>query len=160
MAKVVKSQQQVVVEPWWAKIKIVYSGLGIGVVWWVLTALLNHYVIEPLACRDLSSATVCVNSFSVAGSIATVLAAIAGAYVLVRLLQPRPIIIAVAAAVLLWNLGAYLNGLSWWEALGWAVVLYGLAYVLFSLVVRVKNTLAAIILTAAILIAILLVLLV
>lgn len=154
MAKVVNSQQQVVVEPWWVRIKIVYVGLGLGVFWWILTVILQHYIIEPLGCRDLSSAAVCVDSFGVAGSIAAVLIALLGAYVLVRLLQPRPIIIAAASVVLLWDVGSFLQGLALWETLLWGAALYAVTYSLFSLAVRIRNTVAAVTVTAAVVIII------
>ena len=49
-----------------------------GLLWWVLTAILRQYVVEPIACRDLSTAAACVNSIQVSGSIAAVLVAVAG----------------------------------------------------------------------------------
>ena len=137
MAKVVQSQQQVIVEPWWAKGRIIYIGLAMGLLWWVLTAILRQYVIEPIACRDLSSATACVDAFGVAGSIAAVLVAIAGTLLLIRYLQPRPIIIAVATAVLLWDLGMIIDGLAWWAVLLWGLFFYAASYGLFSMVARI-----------------------
>jgi hypothetical protein len=90
-----------------------------------------------LACRNLSSATTCVNGLGVAGDIATVLVAILGVFVLIRTLQPRPIIIAVAAAIVLWSLGYYVTGLAWYEALLWAILLYAATYALFGLIARI-----------------------
>ena len=84
MAKVIQSQQQIIVEPWWVKGRIVYIGLAMGLLWWILTAIIRQYVVEPIACRDLSTATACVNSIGVSGSIAAVLVAVAGTFLLVR----------------------------------------------------------------------------
>ena len=84
MAKVVQSQQQVIVEPWWVKGQIIYIGLGMGLLWWLLTAILRQYVIEPLACRDLSSAASCVNAIGISGNIAAVLVAVLGTWLLIR----------------------------------------------------------------------------
>jgi len=137
MARVITDERTVVVKPWWARVRIVFIGAILGIIWWVLTALLRIYVIEPIACRDLANAATCVDGFGMAGSIATVIVAIIGAFALVRTLQPRPIIIAVAAAAVLWVLGQYVSGLAWYEALLWAVVLYAVAYVLFGLVARI-----------------------
>lgn len=138
MAKVVQNTPNVIVEPWWVKGYAGYIGVGMGALWWVLTSLLNRYIVEPSACRDLESATACVNSFSVSGSIAAILVAIVGTILLVRYVQPRPIVISVASLVLLWDLAALANGVVWWAALLWALVLYGLSYGLFSLVAQIR----------------------
>lgn len=138
MAKVIQNEHNVVVEPWWAKGRIVYIGAAIGLLWWVLAAILRQYVVEPLACRDLTAADACVNSMGVSGSIATVLVAVAGTLLLIRYLQPRPIIISVATAILLWDLGLLVNGLAWWAIVLWAVFFYAASYGLFSMVARIR----------------------
>lgn len=138
MAKVIQSQQQVVVEPWWVKGQIVYIGLGMGLLWWVLTAILRQYIIEPLACRDLATASACVNSIGISGNIAAVLVAVLGTWLLIRYLQPRPIIIALGTLLLLWDLASLLNGLPWWATLLWALFFYTASYGLFSLVARIQ----------------------
>lgn len=137
MAKVVKSEQQVIAEPWWVKGRIIYIGLAIGLVWWVLTAILRQYVVEPIACRDLASADTCVNAFGVSGDIATILVAILGTWLLIRYLQPRPIVVAIATVALLWGLGGLLAGLAWWAVLLWALFFYVASYALFSMVARI-----------------------
>jgi hypothetical protein len=154
MAKVVQSQQQVIVEPWWVKGKIVYIGLGMGLLWWVLTAILRQYVVEPLACRDLSSAAACVNSIGVSGSIAAVLVAVVGTWMLINYLQPRPIIVAVATLVLLWDLATMMNGLAWWMTLLFGVLFYAASYSLFSMVSRVQWLALALTLAAVIVVGI------
>lgn len=154
MARTIQTEQQVLVEPWWAKIRIVYIGLGLGLTWWVLASILRHYVVEPLACRDLATASACVNSFGVAGSIATVIVAILGAFILVKALQPRPIVIALATAILLWDLGLILSGLVWWETLLWGLFFYTASYVLFSMVARIRSLVISLILAALIVVAI------
>lgn len=145
MAKVILDQQVVVVKPWWARVRIVFTGAGLGLLWWVLTALLRHYIVEPLACRDLSTAATCVNSIGLAGSIATVIIGVLGAFLLVRTQQARPVIISVATAILLWNLGTSIGGLTWYEGLIWGIVLYALTYVLFGLIARIVWLPAAVI---------------
>lgn len=137
MARVIADDRTVVVKPWWARVRIVFIGAVLGLIWWILTTLIRMYIIEPLVCRDLANAAVCVDSFGVAGNVATVIVAILGVFALVRNLQPRPIIIAVAAAAVLWGLGQYLTGLAWYEAIVWSVVLYAATYVLFGMVARI-----------------------
>lgn len=138
MAKVIQSQQQVIVEPWWVKGRIIYIGLGMGLLWWVLTALLRQFIVEPLACSTLTSAAACTNSIGVSGSIAAVLVAVAGTWTLIKYLQPRPIIISVATLILLWDLGAMISGLAWWSTLLWALFFYTASYGLFSMVARIQ----------------------
>lgn len=151
MAKVIRDEQTAVVKPWWARVRIIFTGASLGLVWWVLTVLIKNYIVEPIACHDLSSAVTCVNSSGVAGSIGTVLVALIGAFVLVRAFQPRPIIIAVSVAVVLWSLGYYIAGLQWYEGLLWGAVLYAITYLLFGLVARIVSLPLAI--TTAIVIA-------
>lgn len=154
MAKVIQSQQQIIVEPWWVKGRIIYIGLATGLLWWILTAIIRQYVVEPIACRDLSTATACVNSIGVSGSIAAVLVAVAGTFLLVRYLQPRPIIIAVATMILLWDLGSMVNGLAWWVTLLWALFFYTASYGLFSMIARIQWLAAALTLAALIVVGI------
>lgn len=138
MAKVIQDERNVVVEPWWAKGKIVLIGLAMGLVWWVLTAVLKQYVIEPTACRNLSSATACVDSFGVSGNIAMVIVAVIATFVLVRFVLHRPIIISVGSAILLWGIGSMLSGLLGYVTLLWALFLFTVSYSLFSLVARIQ----------------------
>lgn len=144
MVKVVQSEQSVAVESLWAKLRIVYIGLFIGVIWWLVTFVLNNYVVEPSACRDLSSATICMNSYGVSGSIASILVAILGIFSLIMARQPRPIIIATSSLVVLWNLGMILDGLVWWYVLLAASFLYIATYALFALISRVKSSVLSI----------------
>lgn len=116
--------------------------------------LLNRFVVEPLACRDLATASACVDSFGLAGSIAAVLAALLGVVLLVRAFQPRPIIIASATAVLLWDLGTLMSGLSWWATLLWGIFLYVACYVLFSLTSRLRAIIPALAVTLIVIVAI------
>lgn len=154
MAQVITDQRTVVVKPWWARVRIFFIGAGLGLIWWVITALLRNYIIEPLACRDLSTATACVDSIGVAGNIAAVIIAIISVFILIRTFQPRPIIIAVASAAVLWGLGTYINGLAWYEALLWGVLLYALAYTLFSFVSRMAWLLGSIVVAVVIVLVI------
>jgi hypothetical protein len=137
MAQVIANDQSIVVKPWWARVRIIFVGAAIGLLWWILAVILKTYIVEPLACRDLSNAATCMDGYPIAGSIATVLVAVAGTFALVKTLQPRPIIIAVASAALLWTLGQYVSGLAWYEGLLWAIALYAVIYVLFGMIARI-----------------------
>lgn len=154
MAKVITNEQRIVIEPWWGKVQTLFTGAGLGLVWWILASLLKRYVVEPLACQNLNNASTCLDSFGVAGNIALVMVALLGAYVLIRSLQPRPIIIAIASAVMLWGLAGLMNGLVWYESLLWAVGLFAVTYMLFSMVVRIHSLVFSLITAAIVLVVV------
>ena len=139
MAKVIQNEQNIVVEPWWVKGNIVYVGLGAGLLWWVFTTILRLYIVEPIACRGLSTAATCVNAVGVSGSIAAALIAAVGIFLLVHFSQPRPIIISAATAAVLWNLGSMMDGIAWYFVVLWALLFYAVSYSLFSLVARIPR---------------------
>ena len=58
-------------------------------------------------------------------------------------MQPRPVVIAIGAAALLWDLSTLINGLVWYEALGWSLLLYALAYGLLWFIARIPSTVAS-----------------
>jgi len=133
---------------------IIGVGAGVGLAYWVTTILLGRYVVEPLACRDVATAAACVGSLGLAGKIASVILATIALLFMIRLSLFRPIIIAVAAAVLLWDLSVWTTGLFWAEALAWSVVLYALSYALFGWVARQFSLIIAIIIAAVLAIGI------
>lgn len=144
MAKVVLDEQKVIVQPWWAKEKSIYAGLGLGVIWCVFSWLITQYIVNPLACRNLSSAETCANSVAVGGNIALILVAVLGVLVLVRLFQARPIIVVTATTIVLWGLAGLTEGLAWYWGLLAAALLFGISYALFALIVRIRSLGAAV----------------
>ncbi len=143
MAKVVQEDRIVIVKPWWERLSILYISLVAGLSWWVITVLVNRYVVEPIACQDSSAATFCTDSFGISGSVVAVLVAVVALFTLIRLMQPRPVVIAIGAAALLWDLSTLINGLVWYEALGWSLLLYALAYGLLWFIARIPSTVAS-----------------
>ena len=135
----VYAEQEHTVPTWvpWARVLLI--GAGLGLVFWLLTLLLNRYVIEPLVCRDVTQAALCVNSASISGNIATIFTALVGVFVLLRVGIPRPIIIGVASGALLWSLAGLSLGLFWVESLVWSIVLYAATYLLFTWIARYTN---------------------
>ncbi len=131
-----------------AWVYIIGIGAAVGLAYWVATILLGRYIVEPLACRDIATAATCVGSIGLAGKIASVLLATVALLVMIRLSLFRPIIIAVAAAVLLWDLSVWTTGLFWAEALAWSVVLCALSYALFGWIARQFGLIVAIIIAA------------
>jgi len=123
MAKVVEDTQRVVATRWWNGSESVLVGGMVGALWWLVTALIIGYIFdEPRT----------------AGAVAAVLVAIFGTTMLLRYRIPRALLVVVSSAVVLWLLGAYLDGLVWYVALLWSAGLYGLAYGVFTLVAHIR----------------------
>lgn len=124
MAKVVEDNQQVVVPSWWNSLSIVAIGVAIGLLWWVILSLFNRFALNLPATTS---------------GVAGVLVAVTGILALIRYSYTRPLIIAVASAVVLWRLGVYIDGLAWYESLFWPSLFFGLSYWLFSMVAHIKS---------------------
>lgn len=137
--------QQVVAERWvvqqsvLAWVRIIGIGVAAGLLYWVLSTLIGRYVVEPLACRDLVDAAACVDASVTAGRVATVLVALASVFALIRFAVPRPIVVSVASAIVLWSLASFTQGLWWLETLAWVVGMYALTYVLFGWIAKYSN---------------------
>jgi hypothetical protein len=114
---------------WW---RVALIGGAIGVIYWALTFLVGHFIIDPMFCRSSVNAAACSNSVELSGNIAGILVATLGLAVLVWLKVLRPLVVAVATAIVLWGLAGWTAGLAWGEVALWSVLLYGLSYVLFS----------------------------
>ncbi|MBC7943628.1 hypothetical protein H7X68_03975 [Candidatus Saccharibacteria bacterium] len=122
---------------WW---HLALVGGVIGILYWALSLLVSTFIIDPLFCRSAVNASACSNSIELSGNIANILVATIGLAVLVRLRALRPLIIAVAAAIVLWGLAGWTNGLVWGEVVFWSALLYSLSYVLFSWISRYSRS--------------------
>lgn len=119
--------------------RVALLGIGLGIVSWTVATLLGRFVIAPLNCIGAAPGVVCSGAEILAGNIALVLAAIAGVLGLVRLGVYRPMLVAIAVGICLWNLGGLISGLAWYEALAWTGLMYMVGYVAFSWLVRPRN---------------------
>ncbi len=119
--------------------EIIGSAVVLGVGFWALNAWFGHYVIDQLLCRTPNTLTACSDATAVATGIAAVIVAVAGTGLMVRLRIYQPLLVAIAAALILFDLGSWTSGLAWGEALGWSVLLYVLTYLLFTWLVRYKR---------------------
>lgn len=149
MARVL-GDSQTVVRTWQPWLQVIAVGAGVGILQWLLTVLIGNYIVEPLACRDLTDATFCTNATPLAGTISTILVAVAGTIALVRLGVARPIILSVATGALLWDLSGWTEGLLWIEALAWSLWLYVMCYVLFAWIARYTRLWVVIVLSVLI----------
>ena len=111
-------------------------GVTLGLIFWVFTAFIKRYT----------------NSTTIPGDVATIIVATIGVIVMVFLHMTRPLLVASAAAVSLWGLAQLTNGLIWFEMIAWSVLLYGLAYCLFSWTARYTRIVPVLIVIIAIVI--------
>jgi len=150
MAKTIIEDEQLSSYSLRSWVRVIMYGAVVGLTYWLLALVISKSAVEPLACRQLVDAASCVNASIVAGKIATVIitaVAIAG---MVRFGVTRPIIIAIATAVVLWPLAAFTQGLFWIESFVWAVALYALTYALFGWIARSAGIAIAVILAVVI----------
>ena len=80
----------------------------------------------------------CVNTTRIAANIATVLTGVAGMFALLRLGVFRPLLIALAAAIILWGSTAWLQ-VAWWEAALWNAALYAVTYLALVWLSRIRH---------------------
>jgi hypothetical protein len=154
MAQILITDQQVVAESHITWIRTILLGMGTGLLFWLLTVLIGHYVIEPLTCRQVIDAAQCTNATPLAGNISAIFVAILAIFTMIRIGAARPIIVAVASAAILWSLASWTQGLFWLEAIGWSVLLYGLAFALFSWITRHPLLWVTLVLSAIIVLAV------
>lgn len=147
-------ERTLIMRPWQAWLRIVLTGAVIGILFWVITALLARYVIEPLTCRQIADAAQCLNATSLAGNVSAILTALAAILVLVRLNVAQPVVIAVGVAALLWDLAAWTVGLFWLEAVAWSILLYALSYGLMAWITRYTRLVYAVVIAILIILII------
>ena len=154
MAKVVVTEQQVIAESWVMWVRTIVLGALLGIIFWVTALLIGHYIVEPLTCRQIVNASLCLDATPLAGKIATVLVAVIAVFALIRLNAARPIVLAVATAALLWDLSAWTLGLFWLEAIAWSIILYAVCFALFAWITRYAALWVTIVVSLLIVIAI------
>ncbi len=109
--------------------RIALLGAVLGVLYWFFTEIVLRLI----------------SSVGVAGGVASILVATIGIIIMLNLFTARPLLISLACAVSLWGLAQLTAGLLWFEIIAWNVIIYGLAYLLFSWVARYKRVMPALI---------------
>lgn len=133
---VYESKPAVIEQPRSVPVRIAALGVFLGLVVWALAYALERFVLSRFLC---GGDVVCQQSTLLAGNIASVVVALAGVVVLVRMSVYRPLLIALGAVISLWGMAAWLDGVSVLEAVGWTVLLYTLAYSAFAWIARIRH---------------------
>lgn len=130
-------------------VQVVLLGVILGAASWLLTIVMERFIFSSLLC---GGQTGCDTSTVVAGNVALVLAAVGGLLGLVRLGVYRPLLVVIAAAIVLWGLSSYTLGMQWYEAMAWIVLLSAVTYTAFTWLVRPRFFLFAIVLVLVVII--------
>lgn len=125
-------------------VSVLVAGLLLGAIAYGLTLLLDRAVLNPIFCQNNDTLQVCLNTERIAANMATVLVSVAGMFALLQLGVYRPLLIAAAAAVLLWGSTAWLQA-NWLEEILWSIGLYGLVYTALVWLSRIRNFVIALI---------------
>jgi hypothetical protein len=118
-------------------VQIALLGVGVGLIMWIVTLIVRQVILVPLFCGDPTNG-LCVGATGFAGGIATIIAGFAGLLGLVRIGVFRPMLVVLAAAIVLWGLSDWIAYMPWFEAIAWSVLLYALCYVMLGWIVRLR----------------------
>lgn len=127
-------------------------GLLVGVVTFAAYLLLERFVFEPILCRESAALARCGSKEAIASGTSIVLTSMLGLILLVRERVYRPILAIIGVAASLWGVFALVASLPVVLAAVVSVILFGVAYVLFSWLVQPTSlviSVIAVVVTAA-----------
>lgn len=117
-------------------INIFLYGLLVGLVTFALYVGLERFVFEPVLCNESAALARCESKEEFASGVAIVLGSLLGLFLLVRERVYRPILAVLGVAVSLWGIFALLAVLPVLLAAAVAILMFSIAYVLFSWLVQ------------------------
>lgn len=132
-------------------------GVSVGVGAWLLGALFDMALFRFIFCREAGLAG-CTDSSAYANATGLLLATGIGVWALVRVQAFRPLLIGVAAAMTLWGVLTVLEPQPWYIELAVAGLLFGLTYMAYGWIMRLRSLVLAVILGIVLLIVVRLVL--
>jgi len=135
--------------PFW---KVLIIGIGLGLLYYLLTIIIQKYIITPIFCDSTSGVSACQNSLGVSGDISMIITAMVGIAIMVVSHMFQPLIIALATAATLWGMALWTDGLSILEIAGWSVLGFVLSYILYSWITRYSRTVPVLIIILSIII--------
>lgn len=114
--------------------KVIVVGLLSGLFFWLLTWLLDRYLIAPYYC--IGSTISCSESIAASGKITAIIVIVSEIFIMIKLRMAQPLIVSTTTAAVLWGLAEWTNGLVLWEVILFDVLMYLIAYLLFCWIVR------------------------
>lgn len=135
-------------------VQILVLGVVLGLIAWVVSAVVANYVISPLFCKaDGGNFSVCAQGGLLASNIASLVVGGLAVVALLRLGVFRPLLISIAVIITLWGIGTWMGALPWYESLAWTALLYAVAYLVFSWLARIRVFWIALIATVIVIVA-------
>ncbi len=129
------------------------SGILVGALIATAYYLLNSFVFGAVMCREGASAN-CSDAPGYAMTVAMIVGGLAGLITLAQIRVYRPLLIVLATAISLWGFHVLVGGMQWYWGLLLTAVLFGLTYMLFAWIVRLRSFVAAVVLTVVLLVVI------
>ncbi|HMI08945.1 MAG TPA: hypothetical protein VK497_00925 [Candidatus Saccharimonadales bacterium] len=116
---------------------VLLLGAGAGLLVWGLSYLLDVYVFQAIFCKG--DVTVqCSAAPQYGAATASIVTAILMLLGLVRLGVYRPLLVVLAVTISLWGLTEFLLDATWYVSALWTILLYALAYAVFTWISRVR----------------------
>ena len=107
-----------------------------GLLAWVFTYILQHYVLKNMVCGGNAY---CAVGVAHAGHIASVMVAIIAVTILVRFAVYRPLLVVLAAVVALWGLSSWLSTVGTVLTVVFTMLAYVFSYSAFAWLARIRN---------------------
>ena len=127
-------------------IGVIALGAGVGVLIWVLGSLLNQFIFDPYLCQNAAAAQ-CADAKNYSAVLAGLIVGAASLGGLIRLRVYRPLLVVIAAFVSLWGIVQLSWEMTTFTGLLVCVLLYALAFGLFTWIARVREFWIALLLT-------------
>ena len=133
---------------------ILATGLATAIVTFILSHILDNYIIGPALCRSASDVA-CVSSDVTSLHIAAVISSLLGVVMLVNSSVYRPLLVALAVLISSWNFYITLLPFAWYWMLCLLIVFNILGYLAFSWILRIYNLIIALVLSSLLVIGLL-----
>jgi hypothetical protein len=118
-------------------VQVALLGAVVGLLVWGISFLLDTYVLKAVFCEG-SQIGNCGVSGGYSEAMASIIAAGVGLFVLVRLQVFRPLLVTLATVISLWGIVSIVSAQPWYMVALSCVLLYALAYMLFTWINRLR----------------------
>lgn len=137
---------------------LILTGIVAGIITLLLTLAIDKVVLQPVMCSGTGATSACSQSPIVSFHIASIISAIVAVVILAQFSVYRPLLVGIATTIGLWGIyGTFVYNVSWPTQLISLIVLNILAYLAFTWILRVYNLVVALVITAILIVAMLLV---